>query len=193
VHTGGRRRRPIRTIALAVCVVAFALMLGGCGSTGSHASTDAGEVATTGAPAPTDGPAGTAPAGSVSFRFVATVANGPGPDPLPSVDQLGMVVLDGDGIVSASAAGDVNGRWELRPRLTAAGVVAFNQAAAECVAAAAACPSHQIAIVVDGTVVSAPSIMTSNFAADQITISGNWTQAQAEALAARITAAAHGT
>jgi preprotein translocase subunit SecD len=52
---------------------------------------------------------------------------------------------------------------------------------------------HQIAIVVDGTVVSAPSIMTSNFAADQITISGNWTPAQAEALAARITAAAHGT
>ena len=46
------------------------------------------------------------------------------------------------------------------------------------------CPARQLGIVVDRTVISAPSINAPEFERDQISISGGFTQAEAEALAA---------
>jgi len=69
------------------------------------------------------------------------------------------------------------------PVLTDDGIGAFNEMAAQCFALAASCPTGQIAVVVDGVVISAPSIQTDSFEADQIQISADFSEDAARELA----------
>lgn len=101
--------------------------------------------------------------------------------------ELGPVEVDGSAVESATAAdGGGTGSWSVALELTVDGIVPFNALAGECYDGAATCPTRQLAIVVDGTVISAPSINAPTFERDQITISGAFTQKEAEALAERL-------
>jgi hypothetical protein len=187
-----------RTSLLALALLA-GVALTGCGSDAS--TSGAGPVsATAAAPATTvpDFPTGTAPADTVSFRPVLVAPTGSSPlgggEELPTMDQLGPVAVDGDGIVRATATLNQAAGGVVNPLLAPgpAGIDAFNAIAAVCYATGAACPTGQIAFVLDGAVIMAPTVRAPSFAADQIQISGNWSLTQAEDVARRISAAAHG-
>lgn len=191
--------RKARTTTTAL-LLASGLLLGACGS--STGSSSSSPVSATNTNTPTTlavFATGSAPADSVSFRPVAVASagsSGAGAGlELPTMDQLGPVALDGSGIVRATASADPStdgGR--VMPLLAsgAAGIDAFNTIAAACAGRTAVCPTGQLALVIDNTVVAAPTISTPSFKADQIVITGNWTLAQSEDIARSISAGAHG-
>jgi preprotein translocase subunit SecD len=116
-------------------------------------------------------------------------------DLLPTLEQLGPVAVDGNGIVRATAVvNESTGEAVVNPLLApgSAGLDAFNAVAAACYGRGPTCPTGRIAVVLDGVVLMAPAIRAPSFAADQLQISGNWTLSQAEDVARRISAAAHG-
>lgn len=99
--------------------------------------------------------------------------------------ELGPSGLDGNGVETARRSDDTGTpAIQLTLREGADGIDAFNALAAACHATTAACPSGQLAIVVDGTVVSAPRINAPSFERDLISISGVFTAAEADDLAA---------
>lgn len=100
--------------------------------------------------------------------------------------RLGPTQVGGDVVESASAAEGGLGQWLVSLVLTSDGIGAFNELAGECFAGAPTCPTRQLAIVVDGSVISAPSINAPEFEPDAISISGQFTRADAEDLAARL-------
>ena len=101
--------------------------------------------------------------------------------------ELGPVVVDASAFESAEAGLDVTGQdWQVNPvfRTGDPGIDTFNAIAHQCFGQVAECPTGQIAIVVDGVVVAAPSVeQDGGFARDRIQILGDFTQAEAEALA----------
>lgn len=99
--------------------------------------------------------------------------------------SLGPSLLEGQSVETASAGLGTNGQWEVRPvfRDGPDGIDKFNAAAAICNSGAAQCPTRQLAIVLDGEVISAPTIQNPTFARDQIQISGSFTEAEAKDLA----------
>ncbi len=104
---------------------------------------------------------------------------------------LGPAALDGSAFESARAV-ESQGGWLVNPVLKqgATGIDLFNATAAHCAAKDETCPTGQLAIVIDGVVISAPTIQQARFEADQIQIMGPpFTEAQATALAADIDAA----
>lgn len=182
---------------IAALIVAVGL-LAACSSSSDEPSSS--PVSATSSNTPTTDavfPTATAPPESVSFRPVLA-AQPPSPgaqDDLPSLDQLGQVALDGNGIVRATATPSSSGdEWAVQPELAsgAIGIDAFNAIAASCVALGDACPTGQVALVVDGEVVTAPTIQTATFEVDEIVITGNWDRAQAEDVARMISAGSHG-
>ncbi|MCU0311198.1 MAG: protein translocase subunit SecD [Acidimicrobiales bacterium] len=98
--------------------------------------------------------------------------------------QLGPVSLTGSALSSASAGLDQGGRWTVNPVFKggADGIDLFNSAAAQCFAQSPTCPTGQLGIVLDGRVISAPVIQTGSFQADQIQISGTFTEREANDL-----------
>ena len=90
-------------------------------------------------------------------------------------------------IVKTAQADIQNGQWLVRLEMRggADGIDKFNEIAATCYQAAdpTVCPSGQLAIVLDSVVQSAPSINSPSFQADQISISGSFTQSEAKDLA----------
>jgi preprotein translocase subunit SecD len=100
---------------------------------------------------------------------------------------LGPVALTGNALSGASAqlGGELGTEWVVNPTFKggADGIDQFNAVAAQCFAAQAACPSGQLAIVLDGRVISAPTIERPAFDADQITISGSFDEGGARDLA----------
>jgi preprotein translocase subunit SecD len=107
--------------------------------------------------------------------------------PLPRSEValvLGPSVVGGEALTSASAGEDPHVRqWMVQPVFTGAGIEAFNKVTARCYAKDTSCPSGQLAIVVDGQLLSAPSIQTPTFSGDQIQISGGFTEESARAAA----------
>ncbi len=107
---------------------------------------------------------------------------------------LGPAALDRSGIESAAASQDPAGSWMVAPLLAdgATGIEALNALAAACFDASATCPAADesgrgmVAIVVDGTVVSAPTINVASFERDQIQISGALDEVEARSLAAAL-------
>ncbi|MFV0525702.1 MAG: protein translocase subunit SecD [Acidimicrobiales bacterium] len=101
---------------------------------------------------------------------------------------LGPTLLTGDALETADVGIVGIGSWTVNPvfKEGAAGIDAFNAAAAKCYVSApdqAVCPSGQLAIVLDHEVVSAPSINSASFGRDQIEISGNFDEAEARDIA----------
>ena len=104
--------------------------------------------------------------------------------------KLGPTLLTGSAIESASA-GLVDGKWIVNPVFKDGknGIDKFNAAAAKCNSGAAECPAVSggtagaLAVVLDGNVISAPSINAATFQRDQIQISGSFTEQSAKDLA----------
>jgi preprotein translocase subunit SecD len=97
---------------------------------------------------------------------------------------VGPVALTGSALDTARATLQ-NGQWTVNPTFKggADGIGLFNGVAAQCFAKSQTCPSGQLAIVLDGRVLSAPTIQQASFQADQIEISGDFKEREAKDLA----------
>jgi len=109
--------------------------------------------------------------------------------------RLGPVLLDGTAVESSAPELQPNSQWIVSLVLADGpeGIERFNQVAAECYAAAPTCPDlgagrGQLAIVVDGVVLSAPTIQQPSFERDQIQVSGSFDEQGASVLAAALNA-----
>lgn len=211
---GGRRHRLARVRRTIVLLgLLSALVLAGCGSSDPGSGTP---TATGRTPRPIDldfrpvlfvyGPemgsdltAGSDPAPVPGVEPGAPV---PAPEPgatAPGVDlvleadgvsyALGPALASGDLVESAEAELSPTGQWVVNPvfKPGAAGIDQFNEAAALCSRQSEHCPTGQLAIVLDGELITAPSVNQDEFQRDQIQISGNFTEAEARSIAARIT------
>lgn len=118
-------------------------------------------------------------------------------DVYPELDDTGAVAacytlgprgLTNDAIEDAAATlgPTFEEQWTVSPVFTPAGIDGFNLLAFSCNSASAGCPTRQVAIALDGVVVSAPTINEPSFERDQIQISGAFTEAEAKALAAAL-------
>ena len=100
---------------------------------------------------------------------------------------LGPTELTGDALSGASAGLDQSGiAWQVNPVFEAGadGIDRFNQVAAKCVAADPTCPTSQLAIVLDGEVISAPTIQQPELrAGPDPVISGDFDESSAKDLA----------
>ncbi len=103
---------------------------------------------------------------------------------------LGRTMLTGAALQDADAS-FVGFEWVVRPTFKAGedGIDLFNEAASACFTSTPVCPSQafgsatstqQLAIVLDGVVESAPQVNAPFFQRDQITITGDFDQAEAE-------------
>lgn len=104
--------------------------------------------------------------------------------------ELGPLMLDGQSVATASAGLNEVGQWQVNPVFHKGkdGIDKFNEAAALCFSGAPQCPDlgggkGQLAIVLDGEILSAPTINDATFSADQISISGSFDREGAERLA----------
>lgn len=97
---------------------------------------------------------------------------------------LGPTALKGDALSDASATFP-NNQWVVNPifKSGADGIDKFNEAATTCNTGAPSCPTRQLAIVLDGIVISAPTINEPQFERDQIQITGNFDEGSAKDLA----------
>ncbi|MFZ4518713.1 MAG: protein translocase subunit SecD [Microthrixaceae bacterium] len=107
-----------------------------------------------------------------------------------NVVKLGPTLLTGTAVETATAGLNQQGEWTVNPvfRKGADGIDKFNEVAAKCFSGAPECPASgggkgRLAIVLDGDVLSAPSINESSFKRDQIQISGSFTEEEAKNLA----------
>ena len=103
---------------------------------------------------------------------------------------LGPTGVTGDGLESAESRFDGLTGWFVAPvfKSGAAGIDLFNALGAECFWRGETCPTQQVAIEMDNEVVSAPVIQGGEasftpFERDRITITGSFTQSEAEDLA----------
>ncbi|UDY36165.1 protein translocase subunit SecD [Dermatobacter hominis] len=107
-----------------------------------------------------------------------------------NVMKLGPTLLTGQAVETASAGIGQDGKWQVNPvfRSGEKGIDLFNKAAALCNSGAAECPGAggqpgRLAIVLDGEVLSAPTINNPSFERDSISISGSFTEDEAKNLA----------
>jgi preprotein translocase subunit SecD len=109
-----------------------------------------------------------------------------GQDGTTTVYSLGPSLATGR-IVRTASADIQTGQWQVRLEMRGGedGIDTFNEIAAQCYQAAnpQVCPTGRLAIVLDSVVQSAPSINNPTFAADQISISGNFDESDAKDLA----------
>lgn len=124
--------------------------------------------------------------------------------PVPTVDEDtagGQEVLPGakDGLIylvgPVSATGQVfsndatadiiNGQWVVLANLRggAGGEDLWNLIAGQCYSGSATCPTRQLAIVLDGEVISAPVVEQPSFAGGDVQISGSFSEREARDLA----------
>lgn len=101
--------------------------------------------------------------------------------------------LEGEAVEDATAGLNEQGEWVVNPVFKGGedGIDLFNAAASACFNGEESCPAQQgergqLAIVLDGEVLTAPSINEATFARDQIQISGSFDRQSAEAAAAML-------
>ena len=97
--------------------------------------------------------------------------------------RLGPTTLFGQAVETASATFDGISSWSVSLVMTSEGIEGFNALATECNTRAPTCPTGQLAITLDGEVVSAPAVQQPTFERDEISISGSFTEGDAKDLA----------
>ena len=104
---------------------------------------------------------------------------------IEAVYSLGPSELTGSALEGATASLSPNGLWTVNPVFKGGqdGIAGFNAIAGACFSKGPTCPTGQLAIVIDGQVISAPSINEATFARDQIQISGSFDESSAKNLA----------
>ncbi len=110
--------------------------------------------------------------------------DGPGEGPTSCYD-LGPSEATGAIIADATAEEGGAGQWQIAIQLRPGpdGVDIFNAVAASCFDRGSSCPSGQLAIVLDGVVLSAPTIQQPTFNDRGISLTGQFTAAEADRLA----------
>ncbi|MGI9578534.1 MAG: protein translocase subunit SecD [Microthrixaceae bacterium] len=98
--------------------------------------------------------------------------------------------LEGEAVEGATAGLAQSGQWVVNPVFVEGetGIDLFNEVAALCFNGDPTCPAQQgergqLAVVLDGEVLTAPSINNATFARDQIEVSGSFDQESAQAVA----------
>jgi preprotein translocase subunit SecD len=102
--------------------------------------------------------------------------------------QLGPSLLTGTALEDATAGLNQQGEWVVRPRFKPGpdGIDKFNEIAAKCFSKAPECPTQALANTLDGKVITAPRINAATFQADQIEVSGSFTEQSAKELATQL-------
>jgi preprotein translocase subunit SecD len=97
---------------------------------------------------------------------------------------VGPVSATGQVFSNDASADIVNGQWVVVANLRrgAGGQDLWNLIAGQCYSGSATCPTRQLAIVLDGEVISAPVVEQPNFS-DSVQISGSFTEREARDLA----------
>jgi preprotein translocase subunit SecD len=107
----------------------------------------------------------------------------PGREGDPTRYVMGPAQLTGEALNTAEARFDEStGEWAVFPEFSGDGIAGFNAVASQCFNREPTCPTQQLAIVLDGIVQSAPTIQEPSFQADQIRISGAFTEGEAKDL-----------
>lgn len=98
---------------------------------------------------------------------------------------VGPVSLTGSALETARFNLGNTGQWVVAPNFKSGsdGIGGFNAVAGQCFTKGSTCPTGQLAIVLDGRVLSAPTINSQSFKADQIEITGSFTERTAKDLA----------
>jgi preprotein translocase subunit SecD len=162
-------------------------------------SADAGATGTTVAAEPTSAtptPESTTPDTTVPSDTTPEITV-PAPAVVSDPTQQQLLPLRGGGQCLVGPAGGsgavfqndatadiIGGGWGVRVGLRdgADGRDVWNQLAAQCVSGAATCPSRQLAIELDGEIISAPTVETANFTTG-VQITGQFSEAEAKDLA----------
>ncbi|MFM8553718.1 MAG: protein translocase subunit SecD [Acidimicrobiales bacterium] len=138
---------------------------------------------------PTDSVPDTATTGSTDTTVAASTGLQPGQEVLvaakgDAVYLVGPVAATGKVFEKQASPEISNGGWVVTVSLRggADGEDLWNSLARQCYAGDASCPTKQIAIVLDGKVISAPVVQTPNFNGN-VQISGDFTEAEAADLA----------
>ena len=154
-------------------------------STSTTATTAPGETTTTTAPAGEPGGIELTPREEDLPEATVILAELDDDGEPTLIYQLGPSLATGEIVADADAQLDDAGQWRVALEMKggAAGIDLFNAIAAQCNPPSPTCPTGQLAIVLDSEVQSAPTIDSPSFAADQITISGTFTESEAKDLA----------
>jgi preprotein translocase subunit SecD len=97
--------------------------------------------------------------------------------------ELGPAAATGEILSGAQAQIQGVGQWAVAVQVRGDRIDEFNEISASCFNGAPDCPTRQLAIVLDGRVVSAPSINAPAFNPDEISISGDFSEGEAKDLA----------
>jgi preprotein translocase subunit SecD len=196
-RTGAVEMRPVLKIAENPESTTTTTVVGGPTTTVKGATTTTLKPASTTLPPPT---------GGVGSSRTAAVTTTTIPAAAESVDSLtglpeGQTILPGrkDGLIyllgPIEATGEVfsndssaqvdAGAWVVVAKLRsgAAGADVWNALSTKCFAGGADCPTKAVAIILDGEVISAPTVQTPTFDNGSVQISGSFSETEAQDLA----------
>lgn len=103
----------------------------------------------------------------------------------PALYRLGPAGAVGGDISSAQAVFEpTSAEWAVLLEFTGEGITRFNRIAEACFNGQPSCAWGRVAIVLDGRVVSAPSVQNPEYQRDEVNITGDFTEREARDLAA---------
>jgi preprotein translocase subunit SecD len=196
-RTGAVEMRPVLKVAENPDNTTTTTVVGGTTTTVKGATTTTLKAASTTLPPPAGGVGSSRIAAVTTTTIPATTAP---VDPLTGLPE-GQTVLPGrkDGLLyllgPAEATGEVfsndssaqvdAGGWVVVAKLRsgAGGSDLWNALSTKCYAGGADCPTKAIAIILDGEVISAPTVQTPTFDNGSVQISGSFSQTEAKDLA----------
>ncbi len=195
-RTGAVEMRPVLQIAENPENTTTTTIVGGPTTTVKGATTTTLKPASTTLPPPAGG-VGSSRTAAVTTTTIPAASSA---DPVTELSE-GQTILPGrkDGLIyllgPAGATGELfsndssaqvdAGAWVVVAKLRsgAAGADAWNALSTKCFAGGADCPSKAIAIILDGEVISAPTVQTPTFDNGSVQISGSFSETEAQDLA----------
>ena len=196
-RTGAVEMRPVLKVAQNPENTTTTTVVGGPTTTVKGATTTSLKPASTTLPPPAGGVGSSRTAAVTTTTIPAATAP---VDPITGLPQ-GQTVLPGrkDGLLyllgPAEATGEVfsndssaqvdAGSWVVVAKLRsgAAGADVWNALSTKCFAGGADCPTKAVAIILDGEVISAPTVQTPTFDNGSVQISGSFSETEAQDLA----------
>lgn len=195
-RTGAVEMRPVLKVVENPDSTTTTTVVGGTTTTVKGTTTTSLKPASTTLPPPAGG-VGSSRTAAVTTTTIPTATS---VDPLTGLPE-GQTVLPGrkDGLIyllgPAEATGEVfsndssaqvdAGGWVVVAKLRsgAGGADVWNALSTKCFAGGADCPSKAIAIILDGEVISAPTVQTPTFDNGSVQISGSFSETEAQDLA----------
>ena len=194
-RTGAVEMRPVLKIAENPENTTTTTVVGGPTTTVKGATTTTLKPASTTLPPPTGG-VGSSRTAAVTTTTIPAEAVNPGtglPDGqtiLPGrkdglIYLLGPIEATGEVFSNDSSAQVDAGAWVVVAKLRsgAAGADVWNALSTKCFAGGADCPTKAVAIILDGEVISAPTVQTPTFDNGSVQISGSFSETEAQDLA----------